>query len=102
MEKLEAKLEQAASNQFLHQKPADAAEIMDARSLTYGVWFSLFAKFEANGAALIRSARIRHDSSSTGLPSTSILGVIPRPGRIADAIRPWTRWGAPSAMLTVT
>jgi hypothetical protein len=87
--------------EFPRQKPADAAEIMDVRSLTY-VRFSLFANAEVNGAAPIRSARTRHDSSSTGLPSTPILGVIPRPGRIAEAMRPWTRCGAPSAMLTVT
>ena len=43
-----------------------------------------------------------HSTTSTGLPSTSILGVMPRPGRVLEAMRPLTRRGAPSAVLTVT
>lgn len=37
-----------------------------------------------------------------GEPRTLILGSIPRPGAVDAAIRPFTRWGAPSAVLTVT
>ena len=41
-------------------------------------------------------------STSAGFPSTSIFGVMPRPGAVDAAMRPFTRCGAPSAVLTVT
>ena len=46
--------------------------------------------------------RIGYATTKTGSPRTSILGSIPSPGLIEAAIRPFTRFGAPSAMLTVT
>ena len=42
------------------------------------------------------------DISSTAAPSTSRRGTTPRPGAVDAAMRPLTRRGAPSAMLTVT
>ena len=39
---------------------------------------------------------------STGFPRTSARGLTPRPGPAGAAMRPRTRRGAPSAMLTVT
>ena len=41
-----------------------------------------------------------HDTTTTACPSTSIFGVMPRPGDVEAAMRPFTRCGAPSAMLT--
>ena len=41
-----------------------------------------------------------HDTTTTAFPSTSIFGVMPRPGDVEAAMRPFTRCGAPSAMLT--
>src|SRR5712692_5810272 len=50
----------------------------------------------------ISTKHIPHPMTGAGLPSTSIFGVMPRPGRVLAAIRPLTRCGAPSAVLTVT
>ena len=41
-----------------------------------------------------------HSTTTTRLPSTSSFGVMPRPGLVLAAMRPFTRCGAPSAMLT--
>ncbi len=41
-----------------------------------------------------------HATTTTAFPSTSIFGVMPRPGDLDAAMRPFTRCGAPSAMLT--
>ena len=43
-----------------------------------------------------------HSMTSTGLPNTSSFGMIPSPGFVLAVIRPLTRRGAPSAVLTVT
>lgn len=40
--------------------------------------------------------------STTGSPSTSILGETPSPGSVPAAMRPLCRCGAPSALLTLT
>jgi hypothetical protein len=40
--------------------------------------------------------------SATGSPRTSPIGVIPRPGSVDAAKRPFLLFGAPSAVLTVT
>src|ERR1700722_17565892 len=44
----------------------------------------------------------RHEISTTPLPSTASFGWMPKPGDFEAAMRPLTRWGEPSAMLTVT
>ena len=49
-----------------------------------------------------RSSRPAQPTTTTGSPSTSIRGLIPNPGARGAAIRPSTRRGAPSAVLTVT
>jgi predicted RNase H-like HicB family nuclease len=43
-----------------------------------------------------------YSTTTARLPSTSIFGVMPRPGEREAAMRPFTRCGAPSAVLTVT
>lgn len=43
-----------------------------------------------------------HFVSKTGSPSTSIRGLTPRPGAFDAAMRPLSRFGAPSAVLRVT
>ena len=54
-------------------------------------------------AGLLGPYRVRNQATSrTGLPRTSILGSIPRPGKVLAAMKPFTRCGAPVAVLTVT
>ena len=51
------------------------------------------------------TSRVRthfREISTTGLPSASSFGWMPRPGDFDAAMRPFTRLGAPSAVLTVT
>ena len=43
-----------------------------------------------------------YSTTSTGSPSTSMRGCMPKPGSAEAAKRPPCRWGAPSAMLVVT
>jgi hypothetical protein len=43
-----------------------------------------------------------YPTSTTARPSTSIFGTIPSPGSVLAAILPFSRCGAPSAVLTVT
>ena len=43
-----------------------------------------------------------YPTTTTGAPSTSIFGAMPSPGDFDAAMRPFTRCGAPSAVLTVT
>jgi hypothetical protein len=43
-----------------------------------------------------------HATSTTRFPRTSLFGWMPNPGDFEAAMRPFTRWGAPSAVLTVT
>ncbi len=43
-----------------------------------------------------------YSMTTTGFPSTSILGVMPRPGAVLADMKPFCRCGAPSAVLTVT
>lgn len=52
--------------------------------------------------AIARSGRHRVFTEITGSPRTSMRGVIPNPGCVDAAMRPWRRCGAPSAMLRVT
>ena len=43
-----------------------------------------------------------YSTTTTRLPSTSSFGWMPRPGDFEAAMRPFTRCGAPTAVLTVT
>jgi len=43
-----------------------------------------------------------HSTTTTGFPNTSIFGRTPNPNSRDAASRPFTRCGAPSAVLTVT
>ena len=47
-------------------------------------------------------AMMSYSTTTTGFPSTSIFGAMPRPGAVLAAIKPFTRCGAPSAVETVT
>lgn len=49
-----------------------------------------------------RSGLSAYETSKTAFPKTSIFGTTPRPGSRLAAINPFTRFGAPSAVLTVT
>jgi hypothetical protein len=62
---------------------------------------SLAEALRVGGNAVTRGWTIQ-EISTTGFPSTSIFGVMPRPGDFDAAMRPFTRCGAPSAVLTVT
>ena len=57
---------------------------------------------QAMGGRLGHSIFRSYSTTNTGLPKTPIFGTVPRPGRVPAAIRPLTRCGAPSAVLTVT
>jgi hypothetical protein len=43
-----------------------------------------------------------YSTTTTGSPSTSIFGTMPRPGAVLAAMKPLSRCGAPSAVETVT
>ena len=45
---------------------------------------------------------VSYSTTTTGAPSTSIFGVMPRPGAVLADMKPFTRCGAPSAVETVT
>ena len=47
-------------------------------------------------------AKVSYSTTTTGAPSTSIFGVMPRPGAVLADMKPFTRCGAPSAVETVT
>ena len=49
----------------------------------------------------LRDARQRGPMTTTGSPSTSKRGATPRPGRSGAVMLPSTRFGAPSAIVTV-
>ena len=53
-------------------------------------------------AMTTRKAMVSYSTTSTGFPSTSIFGVMPRPGAALADMKPSTRCGAPSAVETVT
>ena len=50
----------------------------------------------------IRRVQVSYCTITTGFPRISIRGLIPRPGSVLAAMKPFTRCGAPSAVLTVT
>ena len=65
------------------------------------------AVVESRGRGPSRSRRVaqrflRAVTSTSGRPSTLSRGRTPRPGSLEAAMRPFFRFGAPSAVLTVT
>ena len=59
-------------------------------------------KHVVTGIRAINSTLYRRLITKTGSPRTSKRGLIPRPGSLGAANRPFSLCGAPSAMLTVT
>ena len=53
-------------------------------------------------AMMTFKAPVSYSKTTTGFPSTSIRGVMPRPGAVLADMKPFTRCGAPSAVKTVT
>ena len=51
---------------------------------------------------LVFTALLSYSTTTTGAPSTSIFGAMPRPGAAFADMKPSTRRGAPSAVGTVT
>ena len=70
------------------------AELRDDHDGSFGVR-------QLHGVAL-QTDRRTYSTTTTGFPSTSIFGVMPRPGAVLADMNPFTRCGAPSAVETVT